>query len=167
MKKIRIAFYKGRGRLRDRFVRRWTKSKYSHVEIVIPDRHWWLGINPPESPRVRKNVSVGYKESEWDFIDISVSESELDLLIRFYNLTKNKGYDWIGMVLSHITPFKVKHIDKWYCSEWVLYALQYAGIINGCLAVKNEIPPSIVYDMLLQIKNLEDIPMSIENCTVH
>ena len=32
---LKIAFYKGDGLLRDRFIRKWTKSKYSHVELVI------------------------------------------------------------------------------------------------------------------------------------
>ncbi len=148
MKLVRVAFFKGRRRLRDRFIRRWTKSPYSHVEIMIPDRGWWIGIDPPESPKVRKKVNFGYKEEDWDFLDFIVSNEQLDAIIRFYNLTKGDDYDWIGMLISHVTPFKVKHIKKWYCSEWVIYALEYAGMIRDRLCVKNEMPPSEVYKIL-------------------
>tara|TARA_B100000131_G_scaffold322521_1_gene376733 strand:- start:2295 stop:2795 length:501 start_codon:yes stop_codon:yes gene_type:complete len=164
---IRIAFYKGRGRRRDRLIRWWTKSPYSHVEIVIPNRGWWLGIHPPESPNVRKKINYGYKESEWDFLDFAVTNDQIDSIIRFYNLTKGDAYDWVGMIVSHVTPFKVKHIKKWYCSEWVIYALEYAGVIRDRLCVKNKMPPEEVYNILQEHISAFAENVNLKDCIIH
>ena len=165
--KIRIAFFKGRGRKRDRLIRWWTKSKYSHVELVIPDRGWWLGIHPPESPNVRKMVNHAYKEYEWDFIDFEVSKAQADSIIRFYNLTKGSAYDWVGMTLSHVTPFKVRHTKKWYCSEWVIYALEYARVIRERLCVKNRLHPEEVYNILKEYSQMIAEEIDLDSITVH
>ena len=45
--KIRVAFFKGdKGRWLHRFIRWYTKSKYSHAELVMPDDETWAGISP-------------------------------------------------------------------------------------------------------------------------
>ena len=147
---LKIAFYKGDGLLRDRFIRRWTKSKYSHVELVIESKGWWLGIRPPDYPVVRKNIMHICNDDDWDFIEIPVSKDEVDKIIQFYNKTSGMGYDWIGMILSHVSRFKVKHTKRWYCSEWVIYALEHAGIFSGMLYDKNRLPPSDIYKLLLK-----------------
>ena len=130
MMNIKIAFYKGRGRLRDRFIRLWTRSPYSHVELVLPNNEGWIGIYPPDSPRVRRDTSNSNKLYEWDFVDLTVTKEQVESILDFYDLTRNQSYDWVGMILSHITPFRIKHINKWYCSEWVAYALGLSGIID-------------------------------------
>ena len=145
---VKIAFYKGPGLLRDRFIRLWTRSRYSHVELVIDDRNWWLGIRPPESPSVRKNIVNTYNENHWDFIEIFATKEQVEKIVEFYNKTNGMDYDWVGMVLSHISPFRIKHTEKWYCSEWVIYALEYAGLLGGELYDKNKLPPEFVYKLL-------------------
>ena len=150
---IKIAFYKGRGRLRDRFIRWWTRSPYSHVELVLPNNEGWIGIYPPDSPRVRKNVVNIYNESDWDFIELPVTEKQVESISEFYDLTRNQSYDWIGMTLSHVIPFRIKQINKWYCSEWVAYALGLSGIIDWKalkLYNRNQLPPNLLYDIILQ-----------------
>ena len=44
---IKIAFFKGdrEGRLH-RFIRWWTKSDYSHAELIMPDGVTWVSISP-------------------------------------------------------------------------------------------------------------------------
>ena len=147
---ISVAFYKGDGLLRDKFIRLWTGSRYSHVELVIESKGWWLGIRPPDSPVVRKNIMHIYNKEDWDFIEIPVSKYEFDRVIEFYNKTSGMKYDWVGMLASHISRFKVKHTRKWYCSEWVIYALEYAGIFNGKLYDRNRLPPSDIYNLLIK-----------------
>ena len=41
---IRLAFYKGKGDWVDKLVRWWTKSQYSHVEVVVGNT--WISSSP-------------------------------------------------------------------------------------------------------------------------
>ena len=151
---IKIAFYKGRGLFRDRFIRWWTNSHYSHTELVLPNREGWIGIYPPDSPRVRmRSFAEGYRDNEWDFIDLHATKDQIDIILDFYRKTAGQDYDWVGMILSHITPFRIKRSNKWYCSEWVAYALELSGVINHKhteLYRRNRIPPNVLYDIVLK-----------------
>ena len=159
---LKIAFYKGDGLLRDRFIRRWTKSKYSHVELVIESKGWWMGIRPPNDPVVRKNIMHICNDDDWDFIEIPVSKDEVDKVIQFYNKTSGMGYDWIGMILSHLTPFKVRIPNRWYCSEWVAYALSVSKILTWNQLKLYDVarmPPGRLYNLLKRLEcNLDSRP---------
>ena len=149
---IKVAFYKARGRPRDRFVRWWTNSLYSHVELLLADDKTLIGINPPDKPRVRKSVlGEGVNKRDWDFVTLSATEEQLANLSEFYEITKENRYGWIGMILSNVLPFKIKQIDKWYCSEWVAHALLYANVLDQ-KAMQNYnrsgITPSDLYKIL-------------------
>lgn len=150
MSDITVAFYKGDGLRRDRLVRWWTGSPYSHVELIMPDGIM-AGIRPPEDPYIRRRSLAGIRESDWDFIEISVTEKQLKALRQFIDSTKGQGYDWLGMVASHLTPFKVKLPNRWYCSEWVLYALSVSKVFTW-KQVKAynipRIPPGKLYNIL-------------------
>jgi len=149
---LRIAFYKGKGLLRDRFIRWWTKSSYSHVELVVPNNGGWIGIYPPHNPVVKLNNPDIYNGNDWDFISMSVTDCQLKTILNFYEETKGQSYDWVGMILSHITPFKIRRTNKWYCSEWVAYALSLSGIMdweNLALYKSNRLPPQKLYEALI------------------
>ena len=128
---ISIAFYKARGRRRDRLIRRWTRSPYSHVEILLMDRKTLVGINPPTKNIVKKSFPRKYTlKTDWDLVSISIDREQEKRLLEFMSRTMGHKYDWIGMLLSNLIPFKVKQKNKWYCSEWVLEALLYANILQ-------------------------------------
>lgn len=151
---LRIAFYKGFGLRRDRFIKWWTKSSYSHVELILPDGRS-LGIRPPEFPRVRMSESQKFPDKDWDFIDFDITDNQFKNIIEFWTLTKDHKYDWIGMVLSHILKVRVKTISKWYCSEWVAQALIAAKVVDLNTMIKFNkagIPPGDLYNMLRTIK---------------
>lgn len=150
MHELTIAFYKGDGILRDKFIRWWTRSSYSHVEIIMPDGTM-AGINPPKYPRVRVKSSLDLNSKEWDFIKILVSKKQVTAIKKFIDSTIGQGYDWLGMILSHITPFKVRVPNKWYCSEWILYALSVAKVFSWQeLKPYNisRVPPEKLYSLI-------------------
>ena len=43
---IKVAFYKAQGDYINKIVRWWTKSKYSHAELILPDDVTWISISP-------------------------------------------------------------------------------------------------------------------------
>jgi len=150
--RIRIAFFKGdKQGWHHRFVRWWTRSPYSHVEIVL-NGDAWASISPFIFTRVAARVRTHVPPDDWDYLDFEVTPEELDALKDFISETTGDGYDWPGMLLSQVLPFIIKGKGKWYCSSWVFTALNYAGIIRSRSTKIKEIPdlsPGRLYEILL------------------
>ena len=71
--------------------------------------------------------------------------------MEFYENTKDNVYDWWGMILSQLTPFKVKSKNKWYCSEWITNALVLCGVLNWNsvnIYDKIDMRPSDLYEIV-------------------
>lgn len=154
--KIKVAFYKGKGNCLNGIVRWWTKSVYSHAEIMLPDGITWIGISPFLKSKVasRKKLIIDY--SEWDFVDIPVNQEQLDIIMEFFEDTEGHGYDWAGMLLSQFLPCKIKHKKRWYCSEWIAYALRIACVIDWRIIKiydRKDLSPAILYNLVVDIKN--------------
>jgi hypothetical protein len=154
--KIKVAFYKGKGNFLNGIVRWWTRSIYSHAEIMLPDGLTWIGISPFLKSKVasRKKIIIDY--SEWDFIDIDVNEEQLGIIMEFFEDTKGQGYDWVGMLLSQFLPCKIKHKKRWYCSEWIAYALRISCVIDWRkikIYDRKDLSPAILYNLVVNIRN--------------
>ena len=106
IERIKIAFFKGnKHELHHRFIRWWTKSEYSHAEIVI-DGDTWVSISPFLYSHVAARIRTAVDQNDWDFIDFCVTADELRALKDFISETTGDGYDWIGM----------RH--RRHCSDW-------------------------------------------------
>tara|TARA_R110000824_G_scaffold297519_2_gene485736 strand:+ start:1846 stop:2322 length:477 start_codon:yes stop_codon:yes gene_type:complete len=154
--KIKIAFYKGKGNFINGIVRWWTSSIYSHAEIILPDGITWIGISPFLKSKVASRKKIIIDHSEWDFIDIDVNQEQLDIMMEFFADTEGHGYDWIGMLLSQFLPCKIKHKKRWYCSEWIAYALRIACVIDWRIIKiydRKDLSPAILYNLVVDIKN--------------
>jgi len=134
--KIRVAFFKGGEGILHRVIRWWTKSKYSHAELIMPDGKTWISISPFLSARVSARIKGTIENPEkWDYLDFNLSwrepveEYQLIQLYRFIDMTQGSKYDWTGMLVSQICPYLVKRRDKWYCSEWIAHALVNSRIV--------------------------------------
>ena len=127
---IKIAFYKGKGDWMNRLIRWWTKSPYSHAELVLPDGITWLSISPLLTSTVAAREKTTFSPGNWDFIELGINKEQYRIILDFFEETEGCRYDWIGMVLSQLMPCKIKHRERWYCSEWIAYALRIANVIN-------------------------------------
>jgi len=132
---IKIAFYKNGEGTAHKIIRWYTGSKYSHAELIMPDGITWITISPVYNSRVTPRIIYDYDESKWDFIELPLSWREpvrgyqKDQLNKFVKETIGNKYDWSGMLLSHLSPFKIRRAGRWYCSEWIAHALLYSRII--------------------------------------
>jgi hypothetical protein len=155
--KIQIAFFKGdKHEWHHRFIRWWTKSPYSHAEIVL-EGDTWVSISPFLFTRVAARVRTQVPEDEWDYLEFIVTPEELHALKDFISETTGDGYDWPGMLLSQVLPFIIKGKGKWYCSSWVFSALSYSGVIKNCTTKIKEMPdlsPGRLYEILLSDRGL-------------
>lgn len=158
MSVIKVAFYKGSGGLIHKIVRWWTKSKYSHVELIMPDDKTWVSISPFLSSRVTsKKIETKFNDAEWDVLTFALSFREpveayqLRQLHKFINRTEGMKYDWFGMLISNFSPFLIKHRHKWYCSEWIAHALVNSRVImwdDMCIYSTPNLSPGKLYDIL-------------------
>ena len=90
-------------------------------------------------------------EEDYDIICVPVNTDQLETIEKFYEDTKGDGYDWPGMLLSKFTPFFVKRVGRWYCSEWIAHALVNARIVmwdDMDLYDTPEMSPGKLYELL-------------------
>jgi len=154
--KIKIAFYKGKGDWANAIVRWWTNSIYSHAELILPDEISWVGISPFVSSVVTKRLILSYDKNDWEFVEIDISSEQYKVIMQFFDDTKGQGYDWIGMLLSQFLPCKIKHRKRWYCTEWIAYALRISCVFDWRtlrLYDRQDLSPAILYNLITDIKN--------------
>ena len=153
--KIKIAFYKGKGNILNGIVRWWTNSKYSHAELVLSDDKTWLGISPFLKSKVDSREKLIVDNLEWDFVYLDVTSEQHDIILEFFEETKGFGYDWVGMMLSQFSPCRIKHKKRWYCSEWIAYALRIACVLDWRdikIYERRELSPAVLYELVSNTK---------------
>jgi len=149
-----IALYKGNGQLHNAIVRRWTNSEYSHAELIMPDESAITILPFSLAGITRRPFDIEGGEKEWDFICIPINPSQLCTLERFYDQTKGNQYDWLGMIASQVVPFHIKHKKRWYCSEWIAYALRLICVIDG-LHQQCDMSPKVLSRLIKHIKRIK------------
>ncbi len=154
--KITIAFYKGKGDFVNAVVRWWTKSIYSHAELILPDELTWISISPSFNSKITRRLKLEVDYSEWDFIDIEVSAEQYNVILAFFEETEGQGYDWVGMLLSQFSPCKIKHRERWYCSEWIAYALRIACVFDWRkmkMYDRQDLSPAALHNLIKKCQN--------------
>ena len=117
---LRAAFYKGTHAglpgVYNRLVRWWTRSSYSHVELILP----FAAASSSAMDGGVRFKKIDFDPALWDFVELP-----LDLATgaeAWFNKHYGQGYDYLGnvhFVLSAVGDDK----RKWFCSESVAAAL--------------------------------------------
>jgi len=135
--RVSVAFYKGKGNWKNKIIRWWTKSPYSHAELILPNEITWVSISPFLTSRVAgRSVHEVQNLNDWDFLSFDLSwrepvkEYQIKQIYSFIEETSGARYDWVGMILSQIFPYLIKHRDRWYCSEWIAHSLVKGRIVK-------------------------------------
>jgi hypothetical protein len=107
-----------------------------------------ISIQPFSTEGVRK-INFGAEEDaeDYDLICVPVTSAQLETIEKFFDDTAGDGYDWPGMILSKFTPFFIKRVGRWYCSEWIAYALRLAGAVDN-LYHHADLTPQRLYELL-------------------
>jgi hypothetical protein len=103
-----------------------------------------------------KRTILEYNPEKWDLIGIEVTQEQLGIIMQFFDDTKGQGYDWVGMLLSQFLPCKIKHRKRWYCSEWIAYALRIACVLDWRilrLYDRKDLFPAVLHNLMMDIKN--------------
>lgn len=118
---MQAAFYKGTrpgiAGIYNRLVRWWTKSPYSHVELVLSSGRAWSASFDDGGVRFKK---IDFDSAKWDLVELpghleQSAEAWFDAHI-------GAGYDLLGNLQFVLSP--VPHSEqRWFCSEAVAAAL--------------------------------------------
>lgn len=114
---MKIAFYKGRKRIFNRFVSGWTRGPYSHTEAVFDsfpglDGQVLCGSSSFKDGGVRLKL-IELVPEHWDIIDVPAIDG-LRVLDWFHEHLGDP-YDLVGLLA---TSFPVLHGQrKWFCNE--------------------------------------------------
>jgi hypothetical protein len=117
---MKLALYKGAGRLFDKAIRTWTQSPYSHCELVTDDG-LFLSSSPRDGGVRAKRQEVD--SSKWDFIPLPYTDQS-EIIKKFYKEC-GKEYDWKGIIGTQIFHLGIQSDTKWFCSEICAYLLGY------------------------------------------
>ena len=107
-----------------------------------------ISIQPLSTEGIRKIwFETEENMEDYDIICVPATQEQIDTIELFYQDTKGDGYDWAGMILSKFTPFHIKRTGRWYCSEWIAYALRLAGAVDN-LYHYPDLTPQRLYEIL-------------------
>lgn len=98
----------------------WTRSKYSHCEIVIGD---WCYSSSSRDGGVRKK-QIDLTSGKWDLIPLP--NLDVNFVLEFYENTKDHRYDYFGLGWF-VTRISRHSVNAWFCSEWCGTAQKFAG----------------------------------------
>lgn len=113
---MRLALYKGKGQVGNTLIRWWTRSIYSHCELVID------GISYSSSlmdggVRAKR---IDHNPEHWDFVALPWAEPHrVESLMRD---TLGEPYGWLDLLWRQVLN-RPGDSRGWFCSEWCAAAL--------------------------------------------
>lgn len=122
-KTVSLIFYKGSGTLRDKLIRLWTLSPYSHSEFGRSDG---LFHSNDRFHFVSRTQAIEIDPSEWSICSLELP-SEIVNRVERRQLRKNgTRYDWMGIAFSQVFRFGFHSKHRWFCSKSNADDLHYA-----------------------------------------
>lgn len=118
---IRVAFYKsvrpGFKGIYSKGVQIWTRSKYSHCEIIFSDG---IAASSSFEDKGVRFKQIDFNEDHWDFIDLP--DHYEATARKWFENHKGEKYDILGNV-HFVFSIIADDTDKWFCSEAVAASL--------------------------------------------
>lgn len=107
---MKLAFYKGEGKWEDKAIRIWTRSKYSHVEIVIGG----VGYSSSWRDGGVRAKDINFHSGNWDVFNVAGNE---DYALQYFRAREGMEYDMLGIALTQFIPLGIHSLKKYFCSE--------------------------------------------------
>lgn len=104
----------------DLLISMWTKSKFSHVEVII-DNLW---ISSTLNGVHIKPLKPLKDEYVYHNLKVSVTEEQYLKNMSWIYSQDKKHYDKTGIILAQLFPFRIDKRDQWFCSEIACKILQ-------------------------------------------
>lgn len=119
---MQLAFYKGKS---DGFfgkaIKWWTKSEFSHVEILFQGGVSWSSSFKDGGVRFKR---IPANANKWIYVDMPMVEPAAEATIRAWCASKIGSAYGAWDCARFVLPFLRSRPSQWFCSEAVLSALQ-------------------------------------------
>lgn len=124
MTDVQLALYKGKGQIGNALIRWWTRSAYSHCELVVGGYCYSSSVMDKgvRSRRVgdgEDEISLG--SANWDLIDLPDADGAA--VLRYFERTDPDTYGWPSLIMSQIFNRNRQVEHAAFCSEWCAAAL--------------------------------------------
>lgn len=120
----RLALYKGKGNFANAVIRQWTRSEYSHCELVVAGQSYSSSMQDG-GVRAKK---IDFGNGNWDLIEIPWASNYR--ILDHFEATKWQTYGWWDLLNSQFLNRAYDAKRSAFCSEWCAAAL---GIPNPTL----------------------------------
>ena len=123
----------------------WTKSNYSHVEIILDGK--WVSSDSDTGVVIRELKPL---KDNWDYVTlptISLCNKHYSFLSKYINNLNGGEYDWKGIIFSQTIPLGLHNKDKWFCSELVTKLLQLMLVEEVIDIDPNLVSPRDLHDI--------------------
>ena len=119
--KIKLAFFKDRDNLLDDIIKLWTKSKYSHIEIIIKDK--WISSSPIDGG-VHILELHELDHNKYNYIEVDVDGRKFKKVQKYIESQKDAKYDKWGIFFGVLFNSGLEDKNKLFCSEMITKILQ-------------------------------------------
>jgi ribosomal protein S17E len=112
-------------RIKQSLIKKWTKSEYFHVEIII-DGYWYSA----DTKRGLIKRKLKPLKDSYDYLTVfpSTCQENKRLAAEFIDSQVGKKYDWAAIYLTQLLKIGIENKDRWFCSEIVAKVLQILQI---------------------------------------
>lgn len=116
---IQLALYKGKGLIGNALIRWWTRSPYSHCELVVDGVAYSSSLM---DKGVRSKV-IDFKPEHWDMVELPASLHHR--VLGYYESTKGQRYSWLDLIRCQIFNSNADEDGASFCSEWCAAAIGF------------------------------------------
>ena len=113
---VRLALYKGKGTIGSALVRWWSKSQYSHCELVVGDLAYSSSIRDGGV----RSKRIDFRPESWDFVELPWADPAA--VLQQYQYTAGRPYGWLDLIRSQVFNRPGNERGD-FCSEWCTRAL--------------------------------------------
>jgi hypothetical protein len=112
--KVKLAFKKGTGFI-SKLIKWYTKSEYSHVEILIPDANgnfnpgFWLSSTMKKGVRL-KPIVYPLDTENWDYLEVNVPGENYDEAMK--KIAEITQYKYATLDLFLVQMFKLDKMES-------------------------------------------------------
>jgi hypothetical protein len=156
---VQLALRKNDTRIGARFIQWWSRSIYSHCELVVGGLCYSSSI----MDKGVRAKAIELELDKWDVIDLQWADAAA--VLEYFKATDCNTYGWFSMIFSQLFNRNQTDIDSQFCSEWCASALglpnpstyspktlsdscQYMGQIATMAALEGELQGAVADDSI-------------------
>ncbi|MBT2321280.1 hypothetical protein J7E62_02765 [Variovorax paradoxus] len=118
---IQLAMYKGKGMIGNAVIRAWTRSNYSHCELVDADVGVYMSSSLRDGGVRGKRMDL--EPGNWDVFELPWADGRR--VAEHFEQTRGQPYGWLDLLRTQFLNRPFDQEGSAFCSEWCAAALGF------------------------------------------